>query len=162
MPHPDTPANCMTEQPCEELLVLRAERDIACQLGRFARILDGKKFADIADVFAEEVIYDYGAGGAGVGLAQLRALFESFLADCGPTQHLIGSIIITVDGDTALSRSYVQARHQRPANLKGPIYDTSGEYIDRWERRREGWRVVRRDVEWLIFTGEASILATPE
>lgn len=148
----------MTQQIYEELQRLRAERDIISQMGLFARILDGKNFADAGDVFAEDVTYDYGPGGSGTGLAQLRAVFEFFLAPCGPTQHLIGSTIITVEGNTALSRCYVQARHQKSDDLNGPVYDTNGEYIDRWEHRPEGWRIVRRDTKWATFTGDVSIL----
>jgi hypothetical protein len=32
-----------------------------------------------------------------------------FLDICGPTQHLIGSILVDVNGDEAPSRAYVQA-----------------------------------------------------
>ena len=77
---------------------------------------------------------------------------------CGGTQHLLGSVILEVDGDQAVSRAYVQARHQRRDDLGGPILDTSGEYIDRWERRPEGWRIIRRDAKWFTFSGDLSIL----
>jgi hypothetical protein len=40
--------------------------------------------------------------------------------------------------------------------------DSNGEYIDRWERRPQGWRIVRRDVVWHMNKGDMSVLgATP-
>src|SRR5438105_6266573 len=77
---------------------------------------------------------------------------------CGGTQHLIGSILVYIDGDGAISRSYVQARHQRANDPVGPIFDSTGEYIDRWERRSGGWRIVRRDAIWLLHSGDPAVL----
>jgi hypothetical protein len=77
---------------------------------------------------------------------------------CGPTQHLLGSIQIEIDGDTAVSRSYVQARHQGLGDKSQAIFDTNGEYTDRWERRAEGWRIVRRDARWDLFSGDSAVL----
>ncbi len=41
----------------------------------------------------------------------------------------------------------------------GTVFDTSGEYIDRWERRPQGWRIVRRDAVWSVFSGDPAIIA---
>jgi len=71
---------------------------------------------------------------------------------------LIGSILVNVDGDNAVSRAYVMARHQRPDDPQGPVQDSNGEYIDRWQRRAEGWRIIRRDAVWAMRVGEAEIL----
>jgi len=141
-----------------DLQMLLDEREIKRGLSRFSRILDIKSYDDVAQVFADDVAFNYGIGGEQVGLLKLRALFQQFLDHCGPTQHLIGSILVDIDGDTAVSRSYVQARHQRDDDPMGPVLDTNGEYIDQWERRSEGWRIVRRDSVWTVFTGDATIL----
>ena len=74
------------------------------------------------------------------------------LERCGGTQHLVGSITVDIDGDSAVSRAYVQARHQRVGDFVGPVFDSNGEYSDRWERRSEGWRIVHRDVTWAANT----------
>ena len=82
----------------------------------------------------------------------------AFLDNCGPTQHLIGSILIDIDADIAVSRAYVQARHQRIDNPAGPVFDSNGEYIDRWQRRAEGWRIIRRDARWANHSGDPGVL----
>ena len=81
------------------------------------------------------------------------------LDHCGGTQHLIGSPLIDVDGDHAVSRAYVQARHQRVGDFVGPVFDSNGEYTDHWERRPQGWRIVHRHASWSVNTGEPTILA---
>ena len=128
-------------------------------LGRFARILDQKRWADLSDVFAEDLDFEYGSGVEEHGIDALRRQMRRFLDMCGGTQHLLGSILIDVDGDEAVSRCYVQARHQRRDDPAGPIFDSTGEYIDRWERRPQGWRIVRRDAVWFLHTGDPAVLA---
>jgi ketosteroid isomerase-like protein len=137
---------------------LAAERDIREGLGRFARVLDGKAWDVVAEVFADDVVFDYGAGGEQHGIEALRNTFRRYLDVCGHTQHLIGSIMITVEGDRALSHSYVQARHVGKAGKAGAVFDSNGEYHDRWERRPQGWRIVERRVDWLMHAGDPSVL----
>ncbi|MEM9704562.1 MAG: nuclear transport factor 2 family protein [Pseudomonadota bacterium] len=144
------------------LQTLIDEREIIRALSRFARILDEKRWDVLTDVFAEDLKFDYGAGGEQHGIDALRANMSKFLDVCGPTQHLIGSILVDVNGDKAVSRAYVQARHQRKDDFTGPVFDTSGEYIDCWVRRAEGWRIVRRDAVWATHTGDPTIIMPDE
>lgn len=134
------------------------DSEITQALGRFARIIDQRHWSGLPEVFAEDVVFDYGAGGEQSGIAQLRTTMASYLDVCGGTQHLIGSIMVEFDGEAAISRSYVQARHQRPGEASGAVFDSNGEYIDRWARGPAGWRIVRRDVVWATHSGEPAIL----
>jgi len=138
------------------------EHAITRQLGRFARILDGKHWDDLGEVFAEDLTFNYGAGGEQAGLEALRCTVSAFLDICGPTQHLIGSIVVTVgtSGDEGLvsSRAYVQARHQRAGDITGPVFDTCGDYIDEWACHAGKWHIVRRDVDWLLHNGDPAVL----
>jgi len=134
------------------------EREITRQLSRFARILDTKQWDRLGDVFAPDVVFDYGSGKDERGMAALTANMRRFLDRCGGTQHLIGSIVVDVAGERAVSRAYVQARHQRPNDAAGPVFDSNGEYVDIWEHRREGWRIVRRDAVWAAHTGDPGVL----
>jgi 3-phenylpropionate/cinnamic acid dioxygenase small subunit len=153
----------MTEREASETIqqvqVLLDEREITRSLSRFARILDSKSWDQLSDVFADDLSFDYGADGEQQGMAALRANMTRFLDICGGTQHLIGSVLVDIEGDQAVSRAYVQARHQARGAIGGPVFDTNGEYIDRWERRPEGWRIIRRDAVWSALTGDASVIA---
>lgn len=143
----------------EELAMLIAERAIREGLAQFARVLDGKRWDALGDVFAQDVTFDYGLGEQ-AGLAALTANMRRFLDVCGPSQHLIGSIAITVAPDCrrASSNAYVQARHQRANDHGGAVFDSNGEYLDQWALRPEGWRIVRRDAKWHTHSGEAAII----
>lgn len=137
---------------------LMDEREIVRGLSTFARVLDGKEWERLGEVFADDLSFDYGTGRLEQGIEALRANMRRFLDKCGGSQHLIGSILVDVDGDTALSRAYVQARHQRVDDTGGDVYDSNGEYLDRWERRSEGWRIVHRDAKWFSQSGDPAII----
>jgi hypothetical protein len=120
--------------------------------------VDTKRWTDLTDVFTTDVVFDYGSGEDEHGIDALEATMRRFLDICGGTQHLIGSILVDVDGDQAVSRAYVQARHQAVGGT-GPVFDTNGEYIDRWERRPAGWRIARRDAHWAALSGDPTVIA---
>ncbi|PLW69583.1 nuclear transport factor 2 family protein [Pseudohalioglobus lutimaris] len=141
-----------------QLQALLDEREITRGLSRFARILDSKSWDQLGDVFAQDLSFDYGSDGEQQGIDALRANMTRFLDHCGGTQHLIGSILVDVHGDEATSRAYVQARHQSVGDSGGKVFDSNGEYVDRWERRPEGWRIVRRDARWSALTGDPSVI----
>lgn len=138
------------------LQTLIDQRDITHALGTFARILDGRQWPRVSEVFADDVTFEYGLGEK-AGIAALIENFSSHLDPCGPSQHLLGSIQVEVDGDSAVSRAYVQARHIGAGDRAHLTLDSNGEYIDQWQRRTEGWRVVRRDVRWFHQIGDYGV-----
>lgn len=140
------------------LQTLLDERAITHGINRFARILDGREWDAVGEVFAEDVSFNYGDGEERTGIAAMTSQFKRFLGVCGPSQHLLGTLLVVVTGDTGTSRAYVQARHQGKAGKEHLFLDSNGEYIDQWERRAEGWRIVRRDVVWHMIQGDMSVL----
>lgn len=136
------------------------EQAIGRGLATAARLLDAKRWDELASVFAPDIVFDYGAAGEERGIEALTANMRRFLDRCGPTQHLIGSVIVDLDpaGWSAVSRAYVQARHQRAGDRGGPVFDACGEYVDRWERRPGGWRIVRRDALWQTHSGDPAVI----
>lgn len=133
--------------------------DVLNRLGRVARVLDDKQWSAVGEYFADDVQFDYGDGvGTQRGIEALRETFTRHLDRCGATQHLLGSIIVTVDGDTAVTEAYVQARHEGAGDLGGEVFDTNGEYVDSWVRSDDGWMIVRRDVHWLTISGNPAVI----
>lgn len=143
-----------------DLVELIAERDIARTLNRYARMLDTKDWSMIGEIFAEDISYVYGPnpGDMSNGIAPLLARFRRNLDVCGGTQHLLGSIVIEVDGDRATSSAYVQARHMGIGAMVGRHFDSNGEYADRWEKRAEGWRIVHRHATWAAHVGDIGVI----
>lgn len=142
-----------------DLQSLLDEKAIEKMLARFSRIIDDRRWEALADVFATDLSFDYGEGSEKQGLAALQETMARYLGACGGTQHLLGNILVELNGDRATSRTYVQARHQRPGDAAGPIFDSNGEYVDDWERGSGGWRIVRRRVSWMTHSGDPAILA---
>ena len=145
-----------------DLQSLLAERDIHRALSRFARILDAKQWDDLDTVFSRDIQFDYGAAGEERGIDALRANMQRYLDCCGATQHLIGSILVDVAGDTATSRAYVQARHTPRGTHTGAVFDSNGEYVDDWTRGPGGWRIIRRVALWAAHCGDPAILGAGE
>ncbi|MEH6789935.1 nuclear transport factor 2 family protein [Parasphingorhabdus sp.] len=61
------------------------------------------------------------------------------------TQHIIGNILIELDGDTAQGESYFIAHHSIPAeDGTDNFMIAAGRYLDRFERRDGAWRIAHR------------------
>ena len=141
-----------------DIQTLLDERDITQRLGLFARIVDRRTWDNICDVFADNLEFNYGDGVERKGIGALRDMFSTFLDRCGPTQHLLGSLLVDVKGDTAISQCYVLARHQGIETRTDRFIDFNGEYVDQWRRQGNGWRIVRRDTRPILFQGDISVL----
>lgn len=74
-------------------------------------------------------------------LARLRDQWTS-------TQHVLGSVLIELDGEVAFSEAYLLAFHVRRAEIDGRrLLDVLGaRYVDRLERRDGAWRIAHRVV----------------
>lgn len=80
-------------------------------------------------------------------LARPWSHFGTYIAKCAAASR-----------DEATSQAYVQARYQGRGDKADRVFDIHGDYIDRWARKAGGWRIVRRDVRWLMHIGDASVL----
>ena len=65
------------------------------------------------------------------------------------TQHLLGNVLIEIDGDVARVESLFTSWHQR-RDEAGQLWDETlrGRYLDRFERRLDVWKIARRVVVW--------------
>ena len=119
------------------------ERAIHRQIVRFARAMDARRWAEIPSIMTEDATADLGTGPL-ASPAEIVALMRSFLDACGPTQHLVGNVLIDVEGDTARSSAYVADLHLGTGALAGQSFRTLGDYRDEWRRTPEGWRMSHR------------------
>ncbi len=130
------------------------EREIQRLLISYAYAVDAKRYDDLDQIFTTDVKHHYGVSGA-TGITSLKRLIRSYLGRCGPTQHLLGSIVVDVTEHSARTSTYVQARHQGRGLRAAFSFDANGVYHDVLERRPEGWRIVSRTADWLAFRGQA-------
>lgn len=122
---------------------LLAERAITRALISIARAMDDRDWAALDQLILSEVTANIGTGELR-GRATMVASMRSFLDDCGPTQHLLGNVLVDVDGDTATSRAYVSDLHLGTGDRSDLTFQTLGDYQDTWVRRDDAWWLARR------------------
>ncbi len=126
-----------------DLETLLAEREIGRALYGFARAMDERDWNAITQIMTEDATAEMGTGPL-ADRSQVIALMRSFLDDCGPTQHLLGNLVIDVSGDQAVSRCYVSDMHKGAGDKDHLTFSTIGEYHDRWQKIDGRWRMVHR------------------
>ena len=89
-----------------DLADLLAEREIYRNLVRFAQAMDDRNWALLDDVTTADIAADLGTGKLS-GRAGMIAVMRQFLDQCGTTQHMLGNVLIDVNGNTARSQAYV-------------------------------------------------------
>jgi SnoaL-like domain len=120
------------------------ERAIERTLNLFARAMDDRDWSAMAAILAEDAQGDFGTGRLAGSLAIIETI-RGFLDSCGPTQHLLGNIIVDVTGGTAVSRSYVRDVHLNSRADPSTRFYTIGDYRDTWRRRADGsWCLTER------------------
>ncbi|GAB1811075.1 nuclear transport factor 2 family protein [Mycobacterium sp. MUNTM1] len=128
--------------PTDDLRSIADERAIERALVRLARAMDDRDWATLADIIADDAIGDSGSGRL-EGSAAIIDLIRGYLDSCGPTQHLLGNVLVDVSGEAAVSVAYVHDLHLS-AREPQTTFHTLGDYRDRWERRDGAWRLVER------------------
>ncbi|MEV5647314.1 nuclear transport factor 2 family protein [Nocardia sp. NPDC052254] len=113
-------------------------------VNRYAYALDDRDWAGLDEVFAEDAVARYGrpAGRPITGRTAIVQMIRSMLDGCGPSQHLLATHIVTVDGDTAVSMCKARVYHYG-AGVKAALepYECFGVYRHSLRRTAAGWRV---------------------
>ena len=66
------------------------------------------------------------------------------LATMKRTQHIIGNVLIELDGDRATGESYFVAHHVIDQGGSDVLMIAAGRYLDRFERRNGEWKFAHR------------------
>lgn len=92
------------------------------------------------------------------GIEEIVARSRGALDALDACQHLVGSIAIEVDGDTAHATSYFHAQHVRAAAEGGELFVISGTYADVLGRRDGRWRIVERTQSYVARWGNPAVI----
>ncbi len=120
---------------------------ISDTLARYCMALDDRAFDRLETVFAADLVWDYGAFGAGTGRDALVEMIRRALAPIDATQHFLGTQLSTATPDGAHVRTYVTTPHVRYAAEAGNLFTVAGWYHDDLVRTGDGWRITRRTYE---------------
>jgi hypothetical protein len=139
------------------LEILLAEREIQRALAAMARAMDERDWVALDEILSEDASAEMGMGELH-GREHIVAFMRSFLDSCGPTQHLLGNLVIDVTGDSASSRCYVSDMHLGMGDKAHLSFSTIGEYHDQWRRIDGRWRMVYRRKLNRAHIGDISVL----
>ena len=112
----------------------------------YAYALDNREWSRLEDVFAPGVVVRYGSADAPAieGRRDTVTMIRSFLDHCGPSQHLLGNLIIDIDGNSASAICKARVLHIGAGTHADKTYECMGRYRDRLTRSAAGWRIVDR------------------
>jgi 3-phenylpropionate/cinnamic acid dioxygenase small subunit len=116
--------------------------DITEVLVRYATGIDRRDWQLFRTVFTTDCALDYGDIGSWSGVDEVTTFMEQAHAMAGHTMHRLSNHAITIDGDTASARTYVDGLILGPDNASG--VNAVGFYDDELVRTAEGWKIARR------------------
>ncbi len=149
--------------PSDDGLALPAEawhteRALHRVLVRYAQLCDQRDWAAITEVFSDTASARYGGWPLPDRAAILRMLQRN-LGGCGPTQHLLGNLLLDHQAGTLCSRVSVRAAHRGAGALAEQTYECLGEYHDRWVHTAQGWRIAHREMVIGLEFGSRAVLS---
>ena len=123
---------------------------------RYADSIDQCDYDRYCTCFTDDVVVSGFTPEVITGLSAYRPWVTAARNRYGRTQHLIGNIQVTVNGDTAQLRSYVQATHELPDDPEHLIVLWAA-YNDTLVRTAGGWKISHHELERLINVKKVSI-----
>jgi 3-phenylpropionate/cinnamic acid dioxygenase small subunit len=117
-------------------------QDIADVLLRYATGIDRRDWSLFRTAFTDDCALDYGEIGIWKGVDAVTDFMEQSHAMAGHTMHRLTNQVITVDGDRAEARTYVDGLIMAADNGSG--VNAVGFYDDDLVRSAEGWRIAER------------------
>jgi hypothetical protein len=148
-------------QALQELL----DRQQICDLSaRYMRGLDRLDIDMLKSVYHDDATDERGFySGTGHGLCELAV---QMLAIHLCNHHMLGQMMIDLEGDVAFGEVYFQAYHRVVENGLEKDFVVLGRYADRYERRNGHWKIAHRselnDSCWQQPASDDWLRATPE
>jgi hypothetical protein len=136
----------------------RDERDIVAVATTYCRVLDTKDWAALDVVFLPDATAQLGTPIMIEGLHAITGRIRAALEQLDDSQHLVGNHEVSVDGDTATHRCYVQAQHIRKVADGSPLYIVAGRYEDLFARTAVGWRIAHRTLTVMWTDGNVAVV----
>jgi len=140
------------------LAELLDKQEIAELCAKYAYALDQKDWLALRGCFTDAPVFVH-PGGRIEGIDGIVNRTRGALEPLDASQHLLGNIVVDVDGDTARSICYFQAQHLRTGTPGGDTYIIAGSYSDTLMRTPQGWRITERVQAYLWRDGNRAVVA---
>jgi len=128
----------------QELLDRQAITDL---IHRYCLLVDGNRIAEVASLFFEDCVTDYGPtlGGPMKGREPLAKMLSAGLRMFEATHHQVSNILLDFEGpDRARGTTYVTAWHRSPGDAPHAV--VWARYDDVFERRDGHWGFANRRI----------------
>ena len=112
-------------------------------LARYNRGVDRCDLATLDTVWADGAVTDFGFNGTDArewSANTVNSLRSNFLR----TQHMLGQMVIDLDGDHATAETYCRAYHEFDGPEGREEMTVGGRYLDDLVRTPAGWRIAKR------------------
>jgi hypothetical protein len=131
-----------------------ARLEIADLLARYSYAIDFRQWDELDAMFTDDAVVDYTAtGGVRGSVAEIKAFVASAFAGVHRSQHLMGSMAITVDGAAGTATARTMCHNPMVFAGAGGQQDPGRLayfgiwYHDRLVRTDAGWRIAERTQE---------------
>jgi 3-phenylpropionate/cinnamic acid dioxygenase small subunit len=118
------------------------KQDITEVLVRYATGIDRRDWDLFRRCFTADVIADYGDIGTWCDVESLTQFMVESHTQMGHTMHKLSNMAISVEGDRATARTYVDGVLMAADGQSG--LNPSGFYDDELIQTPDGWRIARR------------------
>jgi len=137
----------------QRLQKLEDEKEIREVVIRYGEYLDARDYASYASLFASDGVWTGGFGSA-TGPAAIQEMLEKNLGK--PEEgfvnksnfHLVTTVVVDVEGDTAQVRSRYMFFTASPDNR--PTAALAGRYVDEFVRENGSWKIKSRTTHGVI------------
>lgn len=143
-----------------ELEAMLTRYAIERELIKFARGMDARDWAGLKAILTPDATADYGQGELH-GPDAIIGVIRAHLDVCGPTQHLLGNLLVDREGDTTFSHCYVSDMHLGAGANAHLNFCTLGDYHDVWKLIDGRWRLADRRKDNRGFVGSLEVFAKP-
>lgn len=151
------PPTAPPQDPTDQLRWLVDRAAISDLLVDFARAVDDRDWEGYAANYADDGVLAISPTIEHRGRAGMAEFVAGSLGRYAGTHHLSTNHAITVDGDTATTRSYLVAAHVLDAADPYRHADGAGWYRCTLRRTPEGWRFTHVTLEIRYLSGEPLI-----
>ena len=148
------PATNPPTDPTTQLQWLVDRAAISDLLIDFARALDDQDWEGYAANYTDDGVLAISPTIAHTGRDGMAQFVAAGLGQYAGTHHLSANHAITVDGDTATTRSYLIAAHILDADDPYQHADGAGWYHCRLRRTEHGWRFAHVALEIRYLAGQ--------
>jgi len=134
--------------------------DVHDLLVRLAQAQDDHDWVALANCFRPDAVYVH-PGGELIGVEAIVDRTRTALTPLDASQHLLGSILVTVTEQGVTAVTYFQAQHVRHGVAGGDLYAIAGTYRDRFVRDADGWRIAHRTQVYTWRDGNPEVVRRP-